>query len=129
MNSDAIILRGMRFHTLVGLLPHEEKYPQPLELDVTAYLPLRQVGESDSARMLLDYRNLYKAVADIVGTSHHQLLEALCERIATAVLAFEGVERVRVAARKPHAPIPGPLECVEVVVERRAGNATPDRTA
>jgi len=128
VNSDAIILRGMRFHTLVGLLPHEEKYPQPLELDVAAYLPLRPVGESDSARMLLDYRKLYKAVADIVGASHHQLLEALCERIATAVLAFEGVQRVWVAARKPHAPIPGPLDCVEVVVERSAGDAGPVTT-
>jgi dihydroneopterin aldolase len=127
VNSDAIILRGMRFHTLVGLLPHEEKYPQPLELDVAVYLPLRRVGESDSARMLLDYRTLYKAVADIVGTSPHQLLEALCERIATAVLAFDGVERVRVAARKPHAPIPGPLDWVEVVVERSAGDAASNR--
>lgn len=125
VNSDAITLRGMKFHTLVGLLPHEGKFPQPLELDVTACLSLRRVGESDSARMLLDYRDVYRVVADTVGSSHHRLLEALCERVATAVLAFEGVERVRVAARKPHAPIPGPLDCVEVVVERAAG---PPRT-
>lgn len=118
MNSDAISLRGMRFHTLVGLLPHEEKFPQPLELDVTAYLSLRRVGESDSARMLLDYRTLYQLVAETVGTSHHTLLEALCERIAGVVLGLEGVDRVRVAARKPHAPIPGPLDCVEVIIER-----------
>jgi 7,8-dihydroneopterin aldolase/epimerase/oxygenase len=118
MNADAIRLKGMRFHTLVGLLPHEEKFPQPLEMDVTAYLSLRQVGRTDSARMLLDYRNLYQIVADTVGTSHHTLLEALCERTAAAVLLLEGVARVRVAARKPHAPIPGPLDYVEVVVDR-----------
>jgi len=108
----------MRFHTLVGLLPHEEKYPQPLELDVTAYLSLRKVGETDSPRMLLDYRTLYGLVARTVGTSHHHLLEALCERIAGEVLGIEGVERVRVAARKPHAPLAGPVDTVEVVVER-----------
>ncbi len=118
MNSDAITLRGMRFHTLVGLLPHEAKFPQPLEFDVTAYLSLKQVGEADAPKMLLDYRNLYGAVADAVGTSHHKLLEALCERIAAAVLALDGVQCVRVAARKPHAPIPGPLDSVEVVIER-----------
>ena len=115
---DAITLRGMRFHTLVGLLPHEGKYPQPLELDVTAYLSLRAVGESDQPAMRLDYRTLYEAVAGTVGTSHHRLLEALCERVAGKVLELEGVERVRVAARKPHAPIPGPLDHVEVSVER-----------
>jgi 7,8-dihydroneopterin aldolase/epimerase/oxygenase len=118
MHADAICLKGMRFHTLVGLLPHEEKFPQPLELDVTAYLSLRRVGQTDSARMRLDYRTLYQIVADTVGTSHHTLLEALCERTAAAILSLEGVDRVRVAARKPHAPIPGPLDYVEVVIDR-----------
>src|SRR5574341_2030588 len=103
MTSDAITLRGMRFHTLVGLLPHEAKFPQPLELDVTAFLSLRRVGESDEPAIRLDYRTLYQVVADAVNaSSHHKLLEALCERIARAALALEGVERVSVVARKPH---------------------------
>ena len=125
MSGDSISLRGMRFHTLVGLLPHEGKFPQPLELDVTAYLSLRPVGESDSTRMLLDYRHLYAIVADAVGTSHHRLLEALCERIAGRVLESVEVERVRVAARKPHAPIAGPLDWVEVVIERAREDVNP----
>lgn len=118
MNSDAITLRGMRFHTLVGLLPHEEKFPQPLELDLTVYLSLKRVGDSDSPRMLLDYRTLYNVVAETVGTSHHKLLEALCEQVAQKALALDGVSRVHVTARKPHAPISGPLEYVEVEIER-----------
>ncbi len=115
---DRIVLKGMRFHTLVGLLPHEEHVPQPLELDLTAWLPLRSVGESDSARHLVDYRDLYRIASEIVGTTHHMLLEALCEKIAARVLAIPAIERVRVAARKPHAPIAGPLDHVEVVIER-----------
>jgi len=126
MSQDAITLKGMRFHTLVGLLPHEESIPQPLELDLTVYLSLRQVGETDSPRALLDYRTLYRVVAETVGTSHHRLLEGLCERIAAKALALDGVERARVAARKPHAPIAGPLDAVEVVIERsRPGSAEP----
>lgn len=121
MNGDRISLRGMHFHTRVGLLPHEEQLPQPLELDLTAWLSLRRAGESDSPRALVDYRDLYAVVADTVGTSHHRLLEALCERIAERVLAIEGIDRVMVAARKPHAPIAGPVDGVEVVIERRAG--------
>lgn len=118
---DAITLRGMKFHTLVGLLPHEQKFPQPLELDVTAFLSLQRAGASDAPAMRLDYRTLYQTVADCVGASHHRLLEGLCERVAQATLALDGVDRVRVAARKPHAPIPGPLDAVEVVVERGRG--------
>ena len=121
-SQDRITLKGLRFHTRVGLLPHEESVPQPLELDVTAWLSLRDVGASDSPRHLLDYRDLYARVAGTVGESHHRLLEALCERIADAVLGHDAVDRVRVAARKPHAPIEGPLDYVEVVIERdRAG--------
>lgn len=116
--TDRIVLRGMRFHTRVGLLPHEEQLPQPLELDLTVWRSLRAVGESDSPRGLLDYRDLYALVADTVGTSHHRLLEALCEKIAQAVLNGTDAARVRVAARKPHAPIDGPLDCVEVLIER-----------
>jgi dihydroneopterin aldolase len=118
MDGDSITLRGMRFHTLVGLLPHEGKFPQPLELDVSAFVDLRAVGESDEPRMRLDYRTLYQAVADTVGTSHHKLLEGLCERVAHRVLEMDGVKRVQVVARKPHAPIPGPVDAVEVHIER-----------
>lgn len=111
----------MRFHTRVGLLPHEQQIPQPLELDLTVWASLRRAGESDSIRGGLDYRSLYTVVADTVGTSHHRLLEALCEKIAARALALDGVQRVRVAARKPHVPIAGPLEYVEVVLERERG--------
>lgn len=115
---DCITLKGLRFHTLVGLLPHEEHVPQPLELDLTVWLSLRSVGETDSPSQLVDYRDLYDIVAATVGTSPHRLLEALCEKIAAKVLALAPVARVRVAARKPHAPIAGPLDYVEVVLDR-----------
>jgi dihydroneopterin aldolase len=118
---DCITLRGMRFHTLVGLLPHEEHVPQPLELDLTVWLSLRSVGETDSPRQLVDYRDLYEIVADTVGSSPHRLLEALCEKVAGKVLTLPSIERVRVAARKPHVPIPGPLDHVEVVLDRDRG--------
>jgi dihydroneopterin aldolase len=115
---DSISLKGLRFHTRVGLLPHEQQIPQPLELDLTVWLSLRRVGQTDDARDLLDYRALYALVAETVGGSHHRLLEALCEKVAARALKLEPVVRVRVAARKPHAPIDGPLDYVEVVLER-----------
>jgi dihydroneopterin aldolase len=118
-NGDHIVLKGMRFHTRVGLLPHEEHVPQPLELDLTVWLPLQPVGKSDSPSQLVDYRDLYTIVSEVVGTSPHKLLEALCEKVAARVLAIPAVSRVQVAARKPHVPIPGPLDHVEVVIERQ----------
>lgn len=115
---DQISLKGLKFHTRVGLLPHEEQIPQPLELDLTVWLSLREVGASDSPKQLMDYRDLHRIVSETVGTSHHRLLEGLCERIAARVLELEEVHSVRIAARKPHAPIEGPLDYVEVVIQR-----------
>jgi len=116
---DRITLKGMQFHTRVGVLPHEREHPQPLELDLTVWLSLRRAGESDSFRDALDYRKLYASVVETVGENHHRLLEGLCEKVALRALALAGAEAVRVAARKPHAPINGPLAYVEVVIERR----------
>jgi len=93
-----------------------------LVLDLTIWRSLRRAGESDSPRALLDYRDVYALVEETVGSSPHKLLEGLCEKIAARALKLDGVERVEVSARKPHAPIHGPLDHVEVVVERRRGD-------
>jgi dihydroneopterin aldolase len=120
MTQDCISLTGMKFHTCVGLLPFEEEVPQPLELDLTVWVDLRDTGATDSPEGMTDYRDLYAIVSETVGASHHKLLEALCEKVAKRAVALPRVERVRVAARKPHVPIPGPLDHVEVVVVREA---------
>ena len=39
MTTHEITLRAMRFHALVGILPHERELEQPIEIDVTAMLP------------------------------------------------------------------------------------------
>ena len=121
---DRITLKGMRFHTRVGVLPHEEQVPQPLHVDLTVWRSLERPGQSDSLKDTLDYRTLHEVVSETIGDSHHRLIEGLCERIAGRALALPGVESVRVAARKPHAPVGGPLDYVEVVMERRKDNET-----
>jgi FolB domain-containing protein len=106
----SITLKGMRFHTLVGVLPHEEQLPQPLEIDVTVWL--------GADRTMLDYRALYDAVAGVVKASPVRYLEDLVGRAAAAALDVGDVARVRVAARKPHVALPGPLAYAEVAIER-----------
>ena len=104
-----ISLRGMRFHTLVGILEHERTTPQPVEIDLTVH------ASSDGG--VLDYRRLYEQVARIVGVGPTDYLETLADRIASASLEDARVEHVRVAVRKPHVALPGPLAYAEVVVK------------
>ena len=106
----AVSLRGMRFHTLVGILPHEQALPQPLEVDLTAWTdaPVHQP---------LDYRMLYDAAAHVVA-ARHGYLEELASALADRALALPGVSRVAVAVRKPHVSLPGPLLHAEVRLDR-----------
>ena len=110
----SITLRGLQFHALVGILPHEQEHPQPLEIDVTVWLDRSLPGVTAG----LDYRELYDAVARAVKERPVGYLEDLVERGASAVMTLRSVERVRIAARKPHVALPGPLAYAEVVIEQ-----------
>lgn len=114
--ADAISLRGMHFHVLVGILPHERELPQPLEVDLTVWRRIE-------AGAPLDYRQLYEVVAGAVTAAPLGYLEDAGVAIATEALRLPGVERARVALRKPHVALPGPLAHAEVVVDRTRGDA------
>lgn len=110
---DTITLRGMRFHTRVGVLPHEAELPQPVEVDLEV-----AIDASVRAPHVVDYTALYAAVADVMSARHIGYLEEAAERTATAALAVRGVIGATVAVRKPHVPLPGPVEYAEVRITR-----------
>ena len=112
---DEITLAGMRFHTLVGVLPHEHELPQPLEVDLSVRLAGGMRGDVPT----LDYRAVYDVARAAVDAGPIDYLERAAERMAAGALALTGVTSVRVAVRKPHVALGGPLRYAEVVVERR----------
>jgi dihydroneopterin aldolase len=106
-----ITLRAMRFHALVGILEHERTVPQPLEVD----LFVRCAAEGG----VVDYRRLYDLVAQVVSSGPVDYLETIADRITRGALEDPRVRETRVAVRKPHVALPGPLAYAEVVVRRR----------
>jgi 7,8-dihydroneopterin aldolase/epimerase/oxygenase len=103
----------MRFHTCIGVLPHEADVPQPLEVDLTVW------RDSVGGLPVLDYRALYALAEQALAPRHTEYLEQVAERVVTGALRLPGVSGARVAVRKPHVALPGPLAYAEVVVERR----------
>jgi dihydroneopterin aldolase len=108
-----VTLAGMRFHVRVGILPHERELPQPLEVDLTVRLA------ADDTSML-DYRSLHAIVRESLAGEPLEHLESIADVIATRVLALERAASVRVAVRKPHVALAGPLAYAEIVLERTA---------
>jgi dihydroneopterin aldolase len=107
----AITLAGMRFHVRVGVLPHERELAQPLELDLTVRLA---PGHAE----VLDYRTLYALTCEVMERGPLEYLEVIGGEIASRCLALPAVASVRVAVRKPHVSLGGPLAHAEVVVEQ-----------
>lgn len=110
-----ITLRAMRFHALVGILEHERSVAQPVEVDLSAWC--------DSSAGIVDYRKLYETVHAVTSEGPIDYLEEVGQRVADRVLEDDRVRRVRVAVRKPHAALPGPLAFAEVVIQRRREEA------
>ncbi|MFN2566209.1 MAG: dihydroneopterin aldolase [Gemmatimonadaceae bacterium] len=117
--SESVSLRGMRFHVLVGVLPHEQVHPQPLEVDVTVWRAPRADDDAgpDGDDAVIDYRDLYEAVAARVTAGPLRFLEDVARTLVGDLLARPYVRRARVAVRKPHVPLGGPLAYAEVVVD------------
>lgn len=115
----------MRFHVLVGILPHEQHHPQPIEVDVTVWRAQRADDDAAAANAdVIDYRDLYDVVAARVTSAPLRFLEDVARTLVGDLLAKPYVRRARVAVRKPHVPLPGPLAYAEVVVD--SGRSGPD---
>lgn len=106
----------MAFHTRIGVLPHEAEIAQSIEVDLSVWIS-RPPG-AHGAEGIVDYRQLYDLVADVVDDGHIHYLENLVERVADAALGIALVKRVLVTVRKPHVALPGPLAYAEVSFEK-----------
>jgi dihydroneopterin aldolase len=116
--SESITLRGMRFHVLVGVLPHEQEYAQPVEVDVTVWRAAPVAAARESAEQpVIDYRDIYDAVSTRMSAGPLRLLEDVARTLVGDLLTRPSVGRARVAVRKPHVPLGGPLAHAEVVVD------------
>ena len=108
-----ITLSAMRFHTRIGVLPHEHEVEQPVEIDLTVW-----VGGRASGGDVVDYRVLYGLASAAFENGHVDFLEDVAEDVARRALAVPRVSRARVAVRKPHVALAGPLAFAQVLVDR-----------
>lgn len=119
--ADQIRIRGIRGTGHHGVFDHERADGQEFSVDVSLDVRTAAAAGSDDLADTVDYGQVATAVHAVVVGEPVDLIETLAERIATACLAFPGVERVAVTVHKPHAPIEVPFDDVElhIVRERR----------
>ena len=121
---DKIFLRGMRFVAAHGVLPHERVVPQPFVLDLDLGLDLGAAGKEDDLAATVSYAEVYDVAANVMQGETKNLIEALAEGVAEALLAaFQKLRWVRVTVHKPAAPICGLFSDVGVSITRCRGSS------
>lgn len=120
---DRILIDDIRVMSLIGALPHEREAKQPLRVDLSIGLDLRDAGASDELDDTVHYGLVAERVVELAEESKHVLLERLAADIADTVLAFDRVEEVDVTVTKLRPPIPTPVQSTAVRMVRTRAEA------
>ena len=115
---DTIHINGIEVMGVHGVLPEEQERAQPFAVDLTLVVDLTAAGASDALADTVDYGAVAEAVAAVVGSERHQLLERLATRIAEVCRPDPRVREVTVSLRKLRPPVPVALASVGVTITR-----------
>lgn len=100
---DKIFIRDLALRCIIGIYPEERREKQDIVINLEMQCDLRKAGRSDDLNDTVDYKQIKKAVLELVEGSKFQLIEALAEHIADLALADEKVQGVVVTIDKPGA--------------------------
>ncbi|MGD9999390.1 MAG: 2-amino-4-hydroxy-6-hydroxymethyldihydropteridine diphosphokinase [Ilumatobacteraceae bacterium] len=128
--TDRIDINGLVVNTVIGALPHERELPQPVRIDLSLHVDLRDAGRTDELADTANYGDVTERVADAVRESKDVLLERLAERVAEVAVGFDRVEGVDVSVTKVRPPIPEAVDTTAVRIRRRRSDfeQTPRRS-
>lgn len=115
---DIIRLKNMVFYGYHGVHESEKDLGGKFEVDLEIFKDLKKAGMTDNLKDTLNYEKVYKTVNNCIKKNKFYLIEALAERISSSIIKRYKTDRVIVKVRKPHAPVKGVLDTVEVEIER-----------
>ncbi len=108
--SDEVFLEAVRFYAYHGVNSEERVQGQRFVVDIRLATDLRAAGVTDDLTLTVNYSAVYKRVKAIVEGPPRDLIEALAEDIASALLAdFATSTAVTVTVRKPEVALKGAM--------------------
>lgn len=85
----------------IGVHPHEQKYPQKIQINVTIYLPRQYTSpETDSLTEVYNYSTLICILKQESQKNGIKLQETLCQNIAKNILQDKRISAVAVSSEK-----------------------------
>ncbi len=108
----------MQFYGYHGVHESEKTLGGKFEVDLELRTSLTKSIASDALSDTIDYQAVYDIVSNSLEKNKFYLLEALAGHIAKSLLTSFPIDSVLIKVRKPHAPVKGVLDTVEVEIER-----------
>ena len=97
-----ILVGGLRFDCIIGILPGERLEPQPLEIDIELTADFDAAAGSDQIDDTADYAAVIDQVRSLAVENRYELVEKLVADACRLVLnQFPTVRAVKITARKP----------------------------
>ena len=120
-STDIIRIHNASFYAYHGVASDEQNLGGKFDVDVELHADLSQAIAHDSLKRTIDYESVYALIQKIVTAKKYFLIEALANTIAKGILqTYPGVASVVVRVRKPHPPVKGVIDYVEVeITEQR----------
>ncbi|BCB01950.1 dihydroneopterin aldolase [Bacillus sp. KH172YL63] len=116
---DKILLNEMEFYGYHGVFQEENKLGQRFRVSVALHLDLKKSGQSDQLEDSVNYAEIYTITKAVVEGEPKNLVEAVAEDIASAILdTFQVVQSCTITLIKPDPPIPGHYRSVAVEITR-----------
>ena len=115
---DIIKLSNIVFYAHHGYYEAERELGQRFELDIEVECDLKPAANSDELEKTIDYRKVYSLAKDAFENYKFKLLETVAERIADQILQSFNVSSVLIRVRKPHVPLKGFLDHIEIEIKR-----------
>jgi dihydroneopterin aldolase len=117
MNYDIIRIKNASFYAYHGVASDEQTLGGKFEVDVEIIGDFHGASDTDTLKNTIDYEAVYTFIQQTVTQRKYYLLETLARTIAKGLRQqFPLIVKIVIKVRKPHPPVKGVVDYVEVEV-------------
>jgi len=118
MSDGRIRINNMTFHAYHGVWDEEREIGQRFEVDLDLKIDTSKAAETDKLTDTVDLYAAFETVEKVLSSGKFRLIETMAEKIAQAIFKKFAVKEAIVRVRKPHAPIRGIQDGIEIEIVR-----------